>query len=588
MMKSVAIRDGANATITIDTETNAEDVRDGRGYCIGISASITIGDGGYFCHYFPIRHVDAVHNLESDFFNELRQFIESYKGWLIFHNAKFDLVSLKTIGIDYQGKFYDTMLMCHLINENFPFDKSLNTCVKYYVDKEESKKDNPGFKYLCKELGWGNLTVAIIREYAEHDAVITNKLFDAIIERFNQEVPEEYWTHKQKFTRTMIAMESRGVRIEKGFCQVMIEIGEAELDRIRKQLAGFNPGSSKDLKRLFIDKLGLPVVKLTKEGMKKMKAGQEFDIEDYASFDKEAMEEYDLLLESSDDPTAKLVLEYRGWQKTVSSNYRAYLTKVSPDGRLRPNYKLHGTVTGRCSCADPNLQQIPRSSEKPWNGNLKQAFVADDDFELWEFDYSQLELRLATAYADEKGLKQVFLEGRDIFDEMAAALGMTRQNTKTFVYSTQYGAGLDRLVHVFKITRAQAEAMRSNYYNTYPGFVAKSNRAAALCKASGKVKLWSGRSRHFYDRKGDAHKAFNSVIQGGSADIVEYVMVKLFERIDSDDCRMLLTVHDSVVFEIRKSMVDIYVPIIQELMEQVEPDFGVKFAVEGKKWGLAA
>jgi DNA polymerase-1 len=586
MMEAVAVRDGANAILVVDTETNAGDVRDGRGYCVGTSASLTFGAGTYFAHYFPLKHKDDPNNISDEQFARWKRIIENWPGWLVFHNAKFDLVVLQTMGIDYKGKFYDTMLMCHLINENFPFEKSLNGCVKYYVNAEESKKDDIGFKTLIKIKGWGGLTAVEMWAYAEHDARITHKLLDAIMDKFKRECPDKYWEHKQRFTRVMIKMESRGVLIDKGMSSAMIEVGEAELERIRGELKGFNPGSSKDLKRLFIDKLGMPVVKLTDAGKKKVKAGEEFDFRDYASFDKEAMEEYDRLLDYENDPTAQLVFAYRGWQKTVSSNYRAYLNTVSPDGRVRPNYKLHGTRTGRVSCAEPNLQQIPRSSEKPWNGNLKQAFIAQAGYELWEFDYSQLELRLATAYADVQELKKVFFEDRDIFTEMSVGLGMVRQDTKTFVYSTQYGAGLDRLMHVFKITRAQAEEMRNNYYNTYPGFVRVSNRAKTLCKARGKVELWSGRYRHFWDRQNDAHKAFNSVIQGGAADIVESVMVRLMEEIDDDEnCRMLLTVHDSVVFEIRTELVEVYTPQIIEIMTDVKPDFGVKFAVEGKKWG---
>src|SRR5258708_14765821 len=116
-------------------------------------------------------------------------------------------------------------------------------------------------------------------------------------------------------------------------------------------------------------------------------------------FDKYAMEEYELLLAASDNETAGLVLEYRGWFKTVSSNYKAYLDLLSPDGFLRPNYKVHGTRTRRLSCEKPNLQQIPRSTPKRWNGNLKKAFVARRGYTLSELYYVQLEFRHAAGYS---------------------------------------------------------------------------------------------------------------------------------------------------------------------------------------------
>lgn len=587
MLDALYLRDGDNTVIALDTETNAEDVRDGRGYCTGISVAFRLlSDASRV--YLPIRHIDTENNLSPDRLTRLRAFLENYTGWLVFHNAKFDLVSLRTAGIDYQGNFYCTMKMCHLINENYPMSFSLNNCVKVYVSDQESKKESEIFKHLLNILGWGNIRSDDMREYAEHDAYITLCLFEKIIKKFEAEVTKEYWQHKQDFHRVVIKMEERGIRIDEAMCVEQAQIGIDRMTELTKTLK-VNPGSPTGLKKLLIDEIGLPVVKLTKAGLLKKKRGEEFNEYDYASFDKEAMELYDELLDRTDNQTAKQVLEYRGWQKTVGSNYKAYLRLRSPDGKLRPNYKLHGTRTGRLSCSDPNLQQIPRQSDKPWNGSLKSAFLPSPGYRLMEFDYSQLELRLATAYAKELELMQVFLEGRDIFDEMSKELGMVRQDTKVFVYSTQYGAGLDRLMHVFKISRERAAQMKDNYKQRYPGFVKVESIAKMRCRTRGKVQLWSGRYRHFFDRDADSHKAFNSAIQGGAADIVETVMVRLFKGIDNEEeCRMLLTVHDSVVFEIREELVEEYSKAIIEIMEDVRPDFGVRFAVEGKEWGKAA
>jgi DNA polymerase-1 len=304
------------------------------------------------------------------------------------------------------------------------------------------------------------------------------------------------------------------------------------------------------------------------------------------SFDKEAMEEYDQILERMDNDVAQDILTYRGWQKATSSNYKPYVVLLSPDGRLRPNYKLHGTRTFRLSCEKPNLQQIPRVSQKPWNGELKSCFIPDDGYELWEADYSQLELRLATAYAKIPELIAVFDEGRDIFDELSGELGWDRQSTKGFVYSTQYGAGPPRIARVFGVSEDAAARLISNYYERYPAFKLLNDMAKMKCLRKGKVGIWSGRFRHFMFRKDEAHKAFNSVIQGGAADIMERSMLRVWNAIeDHDECRMLLQVHDSIVFEIRKGTIDKYRPLIVSAMENVEPDFGVKFAVDFHQWG---
>jgi len=563
--------------IAVDTETNAEDIRDGSGYGIGISIACSPNSSNIiFAEYFPYRHVtlddkDYRGNLSKEDREALRDCIESFKGSIIFHNAKFDLCSLSTMDINYKGNFYCTLLMSHLINENYPYSKSLNACVAAYVDKNEAKKEEELEKAVAA-FGWAKVPFEIMRPYATYDAVLTLELFKVLKKYFDEENLEEYWKHKQEFIRTIIGMESRGIKVDVSLCKELTEIGTSVLADLTYELSG-NPGSSIFLKKILIDELKLPVVK------RSPKTGA-------PSFDKEAMTIYDEILEHHNNPTANLIKQYRGWQKSVTSNYLPYVELLSLDGRLRPNYKLHGTKTGRMSCEKPNLQQIPRVSDKPWNGKMKAAFIPEDGFELWEFDYSQLELRLGTAYAKEETLKRVFADDRDIFSEMAATIGMSRQDTKTLVYTTQYGGGISRISHVFGVSEARAAELRQQYFDSYPGFAIIGRYASNMCKQKGKIRLWSNRYRHFQSKKDDAHKAFNSVIQGGAADIVEHVMVRLFKEVDDQDkCRMLLQVHDSIVFEIRKDCLEEYKQKILTIMSDIKPDFGVKFAVDAHRWG---
>lgn len=558
--------------IVIDTETNADDIRDGRGYAVGVSLASRLPGVGICAAYLPFRHGIGPNYGREELF-KLKQKIESYTGYLVFHNAKFDLVSLQTLGINYTGKFYCSMQIAHLLNEELPYDKSLNSCVRHYVPGLEGKKDDATFKGFVKMYGYGGMPSEAMRAYAEWDAVITYRLIEVLLVALDIENLNDYWEIKQKFYAVIIAMESRGVTVDTDLCRRMINHGEIAMDEIVELLGGLNPGSNKDLQILLLERLGLPVVKRSK------KTGA-------PSFDKTAMEEYELMLELRDDDTARYILEYRGWQKSVSSNYRPYVELLSLDGRLRPNYKLHGTKTGRMSCEKPNLQQIPRVSSKAWNGEMKNAFLPQKGYSLYEADYGQLELRLAAAYAKEEGLKRVFAEGRDVFTEMSKQLGMARHDAKTLTYTIQYGGGINRISTVFGFSSSRAQQVRNNFYNTYPGFRAVGNNAKRKVESKGSVRLWSERSRHFLYPKDESHKAFNAVIQGGSADIVERTMVRLFEQVDnSDECRMLLQVHDSIVFEIKDELVSTYLPKIQACMEAVEPDFGVRFAVDVHKWG---
>lgn len=558
----------ASDEIAIDTETTGGELRDGRGYGIGLSIAGPFGDFTAY-DYFPFRHSRNA-NLDHSDQEKLKRVIENYKGIVFFHNAKFDLVSLETMGIRYRGTFYDTMLMAHLINEEFPYSKDLTSVARTYLGDNESKKDDDRFKAAVATFGW-DMPVEFMKEYAAWDAVLTYRLGVTMMPLFRQNVNPAYWAHKQKFLRTVIEMERQGIGVDLDFCRKKIAIGESVMQDV-VEIHGINPGSVKDLKELLIDRLELPVVKKSK------KTGN-------ASFDKSAMEAYEDMLSRMDSPLAQHILTYRGWQKAVSSYFKPYLELISPDGRLRPNYKLHGTKTGRMSCERPNLQQIPKTSTYDWNGDLKKCFVPTPGYRLYEADYSQLELRLATAYAKDKNLMEIFDQDRDVFTEMSKMLGMTRQDTKTLVYSIQYGGGVNRVMEVFGVSAERAREIRENFFDTHPGFRRVSEKAKNACLVEGKVKIWSGRYRHFRYRADEAHKAFNSIMQGGAADIVENAIVALQENVMDEDCRMLLTVHDSVVFEVREGMEDHYFPLIQKTMVDMPGDFGVKFATEIKEMG---
>lgn len=562
--------------IGLDTESNGQDVRDGRGFGVGIS--LASGSGSFVLStYLPFRHSIGP-NYDSDHLVALKERIENFSGALVMHNAKFDLENLRTFGIDYRGKFYDTMLMSHLTNEN-RYSQALDSLSQALL-KDSGKKKSDVFEGYKKVFGWGNIPSYLMFEYAAYDAVLHYRLYEFLKPSFDAEnLDEEVWPHKQNFTNLIRKMERWGVKIDVPFCKRMIENGEISMAEVQ-ELLGLNPGGQKDQYELFINRLQLPILK---RGKSKADGSP-----GRPSFDKFVMEQYEEILERrSSNQTAELVLTYRGWQKSVSSNYKAYLDLLSPDGRLRPNYKLHGTKTGRMSCEKPNLQQIPRSSDKPWNGQLKKAFIASPGFTLWEADYSQLELRLGAAYAKETQLLEVFADPeRDVFTEMSKQLGMSRFDTKTLTYSMQYGAGVNRIKNVFNVSESTAQGIRDNYFQTYPNFKLITQIASQRAVVAGKIKLWSGRYRHFQDRQSEKHKAFNSAIQGGAADIVERTMVRLDNNgCNTDECRMLLQVHDSVVFEIRNGMEDSYLPKIKSIMENIPEDFGVVFKIDIHKWG---
>ena len=548
--------------LSVDTETTGFNCVGGVDRCIGISVAAVV-DGQPLSHYYAIHH-EVGDNIHQDTFDKLKYILEDGRP-LIFANVQFDILALESIGIyTAESPFYDILTMANIVDENNPIQKSLAQLSIRYLG-EQGKLDTPEITRE-KKSGWKNTTPEMMYEYAVADAETTWRIWDQLINHPEwHAIPDEIWEEKQKLIRVLLHMRRRGVRIDKQLASDMVQVGEARIEAIKQEL-GVNPASHKDMYELLIVQLGLPILKESK------KTGK-------ASFDKYAMEDYEVLLEQMDSPVANLIKEFRGWQKAISASYKPYLELVDGDGRIRCNYKTHGTVSGRLSCAEPNLQQVPKQSDKPWNGKVKECFIPKDGYTLVEFDYSQLELRLGTAYAGEEELKKVFNEGRDIFDEMSKQLGMSRQDTKTLVYSMQYGAGEKRIMAAFGVDQPTARELRENYFRTYPRFKNLSDQATAMAERNGKVKIWSGRYRHFPHRN-ESYKALNSIIQGGAADIVERIMVRAFEEIDNPECQLLLQVHDSLLWEIKTDKLEEYMTEILTLMQDVQPDFGVRFAVE--------
>lgn len=528
--------------------------------------------------YLPFRHTNCP---EDNFdFHQFREVIQAIldRCTVIYHNAKFDLISLQTLGLQTLGrKFVDTMILCHLVDENRPWSgKSLDSCTKYYLEDGGKRKD-PEYVNMLKFLGYEGMTADLTSKYATWDAWLTYQLYQAILPKLKEEQLGEMWKHKANMVELLTSMEGNGISINQPLCEEMAHRGRAEMARLSNALGGLNPASTNDLHTLLIGQLELPIVKLTPKGK--------------PCFDKWAMAEYEEILEVTGDHKAKQILAYRGWQKSVTSNYEPYVRLLSPcDFRLRPDYLLHGTVTGRLSCRKPNLQQIPKAGVKPWNGKMKQCFVPKPGFVLIEGDYSQLEFRLSSSFAKVEDLLAIFNDPtRDVFKEIATQLGLSRDEAKTLVYSILYGAGARRIANVFGVSLSKGQQIRDNFFRVYPNLLKASRYAQNYATAKRRIPLWSGRYRHFVDVKTEAHKAYNSLVQGGAADIVERTMIRSNqEGFNNDDCRMLLQVHDSIVWEVREDLVDSYKPALADMMSRVQPDFGVHFKAEIKQWGLAA
>lgn len=518
--------------------------------------------------YFAFNHIIG-NNLPSEWLYKLKEVIENHP-CLVFHHAKHDLRALQAIGINYTGKFYCTMLMAHMINENL-LSKELDFLSKLHGGEPKNKSET--MQSIIKAFGWEYVPVDMMREYALNDAFITAELFYKLLPQFQeQELDGELWEIEQKFVRLLIKIENNGILIDQELSQKEYDRGINIMGELQKNL-NFNPNSPKQLSNFLLNDLGLPIVKKTPK--------------ENACFDKEAMQIYDQMLAQRNDKRAKQVLAYRGWSKTTSSNYLPYLTLLHKDGRLRPNFKMHGTRTGRLSCEKPNLQQIPRESANDWNGKTKEAIIVASGRRGIEFDYSQLEFRIGAAYGGVDQLIAVFNDSsRDVFSEMASDLGMSRQDCKTLNYTLQFGGGVNRISHVFGISPIAAQNIIHNYYSNYPGLAKIAKYAEKICRERKYVRYWSGRRRHINSHE-EYRKAFNSLCQGGAFEVVKRIMLAIEDAgLNNDECRMDLQVHDSIRFDIEEGKEQVYIPEIKQIMEDVHKiyNFGVTFKVDVHEW----
>lgn len=552
--------------IAIDTETTGLNVRNGVDYLHGICWATDSQYG-----YIPFRH--RTDNVERRWLEPLFKILR-YKD-LDWHNRKFDYHSIKTLGVEpteaLKGKQYDTLMIMQLINEEL-FSKELDVLAKIFLKDEKAGKDI--INKLGQIYGWGAIPPSIMGPYGGYDAHLTRRLKQVLWPKLvEQGLEHVYWETEAPMTDALYRMEQRGVGTNRQLAQEKAERGELRMATIQRELK-FNPASTKDLGKYLLEDLGLPVLGRTPKGA--------------PSFTKAIMEEYDDILQDSNNPSAKRVAEYRGWQKAVSSLYLPILEKTGPDGRIRTSFKQHGTVTGRLSASDPNLQQVPRGSDKVWNGDAKGCFTSGrDDYGLFGWDYSQIELRLGAAYGRESVLLAEFEKAdadpfevlcRIIFGEFTPAL---RHETKTFVYANLYGAGLAKIAAQLGRTVAETKPLYDRYHAGIAGIMAVTKQVNDTMAKQKYITYWDGRRRHIRNRE-DARKAWNSVVQGGAAQLVKKAILRCEEFAD-DDCYPVLTVHDEITFCIRREALPDYEPKIIKAMTDW-PKFPVKFAVEGKEW----
>lgn len=556
----------AEEIIALDTETNITETMHTR-YFLGFSAYAPTVDKAY---YFPIRHT------------EFMRITSNITKWtalprpqhVVYHNGKFDRQVFKTLEFNFDRvPFDDTMLMSYVLNENPPH--GLKDLADKYIGKNSSK-DAFIIAGLVKGFTWEKIPMEVMAEYAMTDTILTWSLYKALASKLGalDAKQTQIYTDDLAFNLILQGVEERGIKVDPVEARIKSAQCSEVLEQIKKEL-GYDPAKP--------TQLGLRLYSMPPDGLglKPISRGAATK-----SFPDGRPSMGVAELEEHHHPEVGRVLEFRRTVKAKTSYYDAWPSLVDTNNRIHPTYNQHSTVTSRLSCSGPNMQQIPRDSDETETKArfpVKKLIRAEKGYEVWELDYSQQELRLASIYAQEEAMLQVFRGGDDPHQLLADTLHVTRFIGKTVNFLLPYGGGADRLFGTVKklapnlsFTFQEAYNVHAAYHVKYPGYRRIAYECANTMEARKYIQYWSGRRRHMYN---DYHKAFNSLIQGGCGEIMRRSM-RMINNLGLDNTQIISQVHDSLWVETRDVS---ELQLIKREMEWPSDQFGLPFPVDMKR-----
>ncbi|WP_417606278.1 DNA polymerase I [Oceanimonas baumannii] len=574
-----------------DTETTSLSYRDAR--VVGVSFAVEAGQAAYV----PFGHdyLDAPEQLSEEIvLGALKPLLEDNKRIKLGQNLKYDINVLKNHGIELSGALLDTMLESYALN-SVQTRHDMDSMASFFLNHSTTSFESIAGKG-AKQLTFNQIPLEQAGPYAAEDADITLRLHHHLAEKLagEPELERVFNDIEMPLVPILAKMEYTGVRIDgKRLAAQSDEIAKRlkELEQEAFELAGepFNLSSTKQLGEILFTKLELPVIKKTPKGA--------------PSTAEEVLQELAL-----DYPLPKLLMEYRALSK-LKSTYTDKLPQMMNEhsGRVHTSYHQANTATGRLSSSDPNLQNIPIRT--PEGRRIRQAFVAEPGYKLVAADYSQIELRIMAHLSQDKGLLTAFAEGQDIHRATAAEVfgvavddvtGEQRRRAKAINFGLIYGMSAFGLARQLGIGRNEAQNYMNIYFERYPGVLRYMEDTREQASERGYVSTLFGRrlylpeikSKNGARRKGAERAAINAPMQGTAADIIKKAMVLVSDWISelpAGDVRMLMQVHDELVFEIREDKTEGYRQKICELMQQAA-SLDVPLLVEagvGDNWDQA-
>ena len=553
-----------------DLETDSLNVIDAN--LIGVAICLSVKRS----YYVPLAHKDEDGKIieeQIDFKEALKQLnnILSNSSLIkIGHNIKYDIAVLKRYKIDVVS-FEDTMLMSY-INDAGNHRHGMDELAKVHFNRDTIKfKDVVGTGKSQITFDYVEIEKAI--EYAAEDAEITFKLYLLLKKKLSEEKNISAYNYLEKpLVASILEMEINGIKINTEYLQSLSSEFEKKINSLEKtifKLCGveFNIGSPKQLGDVLFNKLNLTPPKKTKTG--------EF------STGIEVLE--DLAFEGN--KVAEDLITWRQLSKLKNTYTEALQTHINKTTqRIHTSYAMASTNTGRLSSSDPNLQNIPiRSTE----GRLiRKAFIAEKGYKILSADYSQVELRVLAHIAKIEPLIAAFKNGEDIHALTASEIFSTdikkitpdlRRRAKAVNFGIIYGISAFGLAKQLSITNHEANNFIKKYFDKFPGIKKYMEDTKALCREQGYVETLCGRKcffpkikdKNFAYRSFQERAAINAPIQGTAADIIKRAMIKIYEKniSNNNDCKMLLQVHDELIFEVKESKLEKYQALIRQEME---------------------
>ncbi|PWK28592.1 DNA polymerase I [Arcicella aurantiaca] len=559
--------------ICFDTETTSVDAVEAE--LVGMSFAYRAGEG----YYIPVPANRAEAQAIVD---EFKPIFLNEKIEKIAQNIKYDLMVLSQYGVEIKGKTYDTMLAHYIIEpeKRHGMDILAEDFLNYTPVSIEEIIGKKGVKQ-------GNMRDADIekvKEYAAEDADITLQLRDKLhpILAQNPSAVKLFEDVEMPLTQVLCDIEMEGVKLDIEFLATMSKVLEKDMLEVQTrvfELAGqeFNLSSPKQLGEILFDKLKLD------SKAKKTKTGQYMTGEDIL-----------LKLESQNHEIARKILDFRELQKLKSTYVDALPQLISPKtGRIHTSFNQAVTATGRLSSTNPNLQNIPIRTAR--GREIRKAFIPkNDDFLILSADYSQIELRIMAAFAKDESMIEAFNQGRDIHATTAAKVfnvsldevtSEMRRKAKTVNFGIIYGVSAFGLAEQVGVSRTEAKELIDNYWKEFPAIKKYMNDAVITARDNGYVETILGRRRYLRDinsqnmvERGFAERnAVNAPIQGSAADMIKIAMIKVNDFIKQEklQSRIILTVHDELVFDVHKSELELMKTKVNELMVNAIP-FPVK------------